>query len=135
MVYENFFQAFVVSFREGLEAFLIIAILLKFLDKTNNSTLKKSVWQGTYSGILASLVFGYFLMLISASLGGSDAASKLWESIASFAAVILITTFIIWMIHHFQKKGYSSLLLSWLYVREQKLLYSHLRGTILSFQS
>jgi len=32
----TFLQGFIVSFREGLEAFLIMVILLKFLDKTNN---------------------------------------------------------------------------------------------------
>ena len=43
---ETFVQAFITAFREGLEAFLIIAIMLKFLDKTGNSKLKKSVWHG-----------------------------------------------------------------------------------------
>jgi len=39
---DSFPQALIIAFREGMEAFLIIAILLKFLDKTNNRNLKKS---------------------------------------------------------------------------------------------
>ena len=97
---ETFIPALVMSFREGLEAFLIIVILLKFLDKTNNKILKKSVWQGAATGVGVSLIFGLILFGIASSLGGIDITAKLWESGASFVAVILITTFIIWMIRH-----------------------------------
>jgi len=97
---ENFIQGLVTSFREGLEAFLIIIILLKFLEKTNNGDLKKNLWYGLYAGLGASFVFGAVLKAISASIGGMGATAKLWESAASFVAVILIITFIIWMINH-----------------------------------
>jgi high-affinity iron transporter len=97
---ETFLQAVIMSFREGLEAFLIITILLKFLDKTNNSHFKKEVWKGTYSGILLSLVLGFILLGISSYIGGLKTTAKLWESFGGFLAVILITTFIIWMIKH-----------------------------------
>lgn len=100
---ETFIQGLIMAFREGLEAFLIIVILLKFLDKSKNNTLKKNVWYGLYAGIGVSLVFGAILMGISSLMGGIDATAKLWESIASFIAVVLITTFIIWMINHGSK--------------------------------
>ncbi len=100
---ETFIQALIVSFREGLEAFLIIAVLLKFLEKTNNTNLKKSVWQGTYTGVIASLSLGIILTGVSFFLGGADATAKLWESVASFIAVILITFFILWMIKYGHK--------------------------------
>ena len=91
------------SFREGLEAFLIIVILLKFLEKTDNNNLKKNVWNGTFTGIFISLVFGIILMGISSYIGGVDATAKLWESATSFIAVMLITSFIVWMIKHGDK--------------------------------
>lgn len=97
---ETFIQALIVSFREGLEAFLIITILLKFLEKTDNSNLKKNVWNGTFTGVFLSLIFGIILMAISSYIGGIDATAKLWESAASFIAVVLITSFIVWMIRH-----------------------------------
>jgi len=88
------------SFREGLEAFLIIVILLKFLDKTNNNHLKKQVWSISYAGIFVSLVLGLLLMVISSYIVGLKTTAKLWESIGGFIAIILVTTFIIWMIKH-----------------------------------
>lgn len=97
---EGFIPGLIVAFREGLEAFLIIVILLKFLEKTDNRSLKKNVWHGLYAGVGISVVFGGILMALSSFLGGLDATAKLWESAASFIAVILITTFIIWMINH-----------------------------------
>ena len=100
---ETFVQALIVAFREGLEAFLIVAIMLKFLDKTNNKNLKKNVWHGVGVGALVSLIFGAMLLALSSFIGGTDATAKLWESISSLFAVILITTFIIWMINHGDK--------------------------------
>ncbi len=97
---ETTIQALIISFREGLEAFLMIGVMLKFLDKTNNKILKKHIWNGTLAGIFTSLLFGMVLMKISSFIDEIDTVSKLWESIASFIAVILITTFIIWMIKH-----------------------------------
>ncbi len=97
---DTFIQGLVMAFREGLEAFLIIMILLKFLEKTNNEYLKKNLWYGLYAGIAASFIFGIILKAISVSIGGMGATAKLWESVASLAAVMLIITFIIWMINH-----------------------------------
>jgi high-affinity iron transporter len=97
---DTFIQGLVMAFREGLEAFLIIMILLKFLEKTNNEYLKKNLWYGLYAGIAASFIFGIILKAISVSIGGMGATAKLWESIASLAAVMLIITFIVWMINH-----------------------------------
>jgi high-affinity iron transporter len=95
---EAFIQALIMSFREGLEAFLIIAILLKFLEKTDSKNLKRSVWYGTSVGIVGSLLLGILLMMISSLMGGTDAFGELWESIGNLIAVVLITTFMIWMI-------------------------------------
>lgn len=97
---ETFIQGLIMSFREGLEAFLIIVILLKFLEKIDKKLLKKNVWHGSAVGIAVSLVFGTILMGISSYLGGVGTTAKLWESGASFIATILIATFIIWMINH-----------------------------------
>ncbi|MEK6943270.1 MAG: FTR1 family protein [Nanoarchaeota archaeon] len=100
---ETFVQALIVAFREGLEAFLIIAILLKFLEKSNNKKFKKNVWQGTFAGVIVSIILGIILFKISSAIGGTDNTAKLLESSASLAAVILISTFIIWMIKHGSK--------------------------------
>ena len=100
MATESFIQAAVVAFREGLEAFLIIAILLQFLDKSGNKALKPRVWWGMAAGVAVSLALGLTLWVLRSLIGGTDNTVKLWESASSFLAVMLITTFIIWMITH-----------------------------------
>lgn len=100
---EAFVQAMIVSFREGLEAFLIIAILIKFLEKSEEKKYKRNVWQGTFAGVITSIILGIILTMVSSAIGETDNTAKLWESGASLLAVLLITTFIIWMIKHGKK--------------------------------
>ena len=90
----------IMSFREGLEALLVVVIILKFLDKTGNNSLKKGVLYGALSGVAVSVLCGVLLYNLSKVLLTLDAIGKLWESMASIAAVLLVTTFIIWMIKH-----------------------------------
>ncbi len=96
----NFPQAIIMAFREGLEAFLIVALLLQFLDKSNNAYFKKYVWFGVIAGIIVSINLGVILMEISSYTGGLNTTAKLWESIGGFIAILFVTTFIIWMIKH-----------------------------------
>ena len=37
---ENIVQGSVMAFREGLEAFLILVLIIKFIDRTGNKNLK-----------------------------------------------------------------------------------------------
>lgn len=97
----SLFQGGIIGFREGLEAFLIIAIMLEYLNKTKQQLFKKNVKQGLFLGLGASLFLGILMFsIISALNANSSVISKAWESAVSLIAVILITTFIIWMIKH-----------------------------------
>ncbi|MBU1094758.1 MAG: FTR1 family protein [Firmicutes bacterium] len=87
---------FVLGIREGLEAFLIIAIMLEYLNKSQRQQDKKYVIQGLLLGFSISLILGFFLFFVSDIIQSSSSnISKLWEFFASFGALILITTFII----------------------------------------
>lgn len=99
---ETFIPGFIMGFREGLEAFLIISIILQYLNHIRKTEFKKYVVNGTITGILASLLIGGGLYLISLSIQKTDEIAKIWESIASLIALALITTFIVWMIKHGQ---------------------------------
>jgi len=94
----TFLQALIMSFREGLEAFLIVVILLKYTSKINQSYLKKHIWNGVIFGVICSLFFGGILNWVSRYIGNLKTTAKLWESIAGFVAVALVITFLIWMI-------------------------------------
>lgn len=97
----DFVPGLIMGLREGLEAFLIIAIMLEYLNKTNRQDKKHFVWLGLLIGIIASVIFGSLLYGLSTIIDtSSDNLGKLWESVASFVALILITTFIIFMIKH-----------------------------------
>lgn len=97
----DFTPGLIMGLREGLEAFLIIAIMLEYLNKIGRQEHKKDVFIGLGAGIAASLVFGLLLFGVSNLIGASsDNLAKLWEFGASFIALILITTFIIYMIRH-----------------------------------
>jgi high-affinity iron transporter len=97
----DFAPGLILGLREGLEAFLIIAIMLEYLNKIHRPEHKKDVYIGLALGIVASLLFGLILFGISDLIGAnSDNLAKLWEFFASFLALLLITTFIIYMIRH-----------------------------------
>ncbi|MEK6264689.1 MAG: FTR1 family protein [Clostridium sp.] len=97
---ENFLPGLIMGFREGLEAFLIVVIILQYLKKSGNTTFRKNAFSGATLGILASIGIGGILFLISRSIGKTEELAKVWESSASIVALILITTFIYWMIRH-----------------------------------
>jgi len=95
----DYLPGFIMGIREGLEAFLIIAIMLEFLNKANRTDDKPAVFQGLGVGLVASLVFGLILFGITSLLNsGNTNIAKLWEFGASFVALGLITTFIYFML-------------------------------------
>lgn len=97
---ENFIPGLIMGFREGLEAFLIITIILQYLNASNQQSYKRSVFNGTLIGIGGSLLIGALLFGLSSLIEKTEEVAKIWESSASLIAVVLITFFIVWMIRH-----------------------------------
>jgi high-affinity iron transporter len=82
-------QAFVITLREGLEAFLIVAISLAYLRKTGRHNLLPAVHWGIGASILVSVGAGILL---------SRAANQaLWEGVLALVAAILVGTLIVHM--------------------------------------
>ena len=54
-------QALVITLREGLESFLIVAISLAYLRKSGRAELVKAVHWGIVAGVALSAIGGYFL--------------------------------------------------------------------------
>src|SRR5690242_16418658 len=82
-------QAFIIILREGFESFLIVAIILAYLGKTQRSALIPAVYWGVLVSILVSSGLGYWLWL--------GASGPLTEGIFGFASAILIGCFVIHM--------------------------------------
>src|SRR5678815_1269835 len=83
------YQAFVITLREGLEAFLIVAISLAYLRKSGRKELVPAVHWGI--GIAAVLSIGAALLFQRAR------NQALWESILYFAAAISVATLTVHM--------------------------------------
>lgn len=90
----------IMGFREGLEAFLVVGVIIHYLDKVNLNKLKSCVSYGASAGIAISVFVGWLIHLAGTYLGNISVLAKMWESMASLAALSLITTFIVWMINH-----------------------------------
>ena len=91
----------VLGLREGLEAFLVIGIMMKYLEKSGKPSLKTPVKIGMGIGLGGSIVLGLLLWgAISLLQGSSDNIGKLWESVASIAGLVLLSSFIFWMMKH-----------------------------------
>src|SRR3990167_2083349 len=97
---ENIVQGSVMAFREGLEAFLILVLIIKFIDRTGNKNLKTKAVFGFASSVIFSLIIGYLLILLGGKFNNMAEIGKLWESVASLLAVGLVTSFIMLMVKH-----------------------------------
>lgn len=83
-------QMFVITLREGIEAFLIVAIALAYLRKTGRDALVPAVFWGTGVGVTLSLILGIKL--------AEYAVQPLWEGLLALVAVVLVTSMVIYML-------------------------------------
>jgi high-affinity iron transporter len=88
-------NTFVIALREGLEASLIVGILVAYLHKSGRTILLKSLWFGVYSAIGAALLFGGALAITSTELSHTG---EIWfAGTAGVVSVGLVTWMIFWM--------------------------------------
>jgi high-affinity iron transporter len=86
---------YLITFREVLEAALIISIIFAFLTRIDKEELVKHVWNGVKIAIFASIITAIAIWMIYGGLSSTD--SKLFEGIAALIAVAVLTTMILWM--------------------------------------
>jgi len=84
------FNSFMITLREGIEAFLIVAITLAYLRKTGRAALGSAV----YSGIAVALVVSYLASLLFARANNQ----ALWEGVLALATAVLVGTFTVQVI-------------------------------------
>lgn len=87
--------SFLLSLREGIEAALIIGIVLGALRKMHRTEMIPAVWYGTVSAVLVSLAGGVLLTAFGLSLEGI--AEQLFEGVAMLLAAGILTWMIFWM--------------------------------------
>jgi high-affinity iron transporter len=83
-------QMLVATLREGIEAFLIVAIAATYLSRTGRAALLPAVWCGTAAAVVASLVLGIAL--------AEWAVAPLHEGILALVAAALVLSMVVFML-------------------------------------
>jgi high-affinity iron transporter len=82
-------QSFVITLREGLEAFLIVAISLAYLKKTGRANLVPAIHWGTGTAVVLSVIAGLLLQ--------KAANQALWEGVLAVVAAVLVASLTVHM--------------------------------------
>jgi len=93
---------FVITLREGVEAALVVGIVLAYLKKANQTALNRWVWNGVFTGLLTSalvgLVFaGIFQLVGSVNPAYAPVFKPLLEAGFSVVAIAMLSWMLIWM--------------------------------------
>ena len=89
------FANYLIGLREGLEASLVVGILVAYVVKAGQRRRLGAIWAGTGIAIALSLGFGAVLTATSHSL--SDEAEHAFAGTMSIIAVGLVTWMVFWM--------------------------------------
>ncbi len=82
-------QMMVVTLREGIEMFLIVAIAAAYLRKTGRPSLLPAVHWGAGSAIVLSVILGVWL--------AETVVTPFWEGVLALVAAALVITMVIYM--------------------------------------
>jgi high-affinity iron transporter len=83
-------QILLVTLREGIEMFLIVAIATAYLRKTGRAALLSAVGWGTVCAIAVSVALGVWLAEV--------AVTPKWESLLAFIAAVMVISMVIYML-------------------------------------
>jgi high-affinity iron transporter len=83
-------QVLLVTLREGIEMFLIVAIAVAYLRKTGRAALLSAVGWGAGTAVVASVVLGVWLAEI--------AVLPKWEALLALVAAVLVISMVVYML-------------------------------------
>lgn len=102
-----FGQAFTVLFREGLEAVLLLSVLLGYLESTKNSQYKKPILYGVAAAGAATLVTFFAVDAIFSVL---PFGREVLEAIVAFLAVAVLFYVSFWLIARLEQRRWLEFL-------------------------
>ncbi|MFJ8487229.1 iron uptake transporter permease EfeU [Streptomyces sp. NPDC094038] len=94
-MWDDAFPSFLIGLREGLEAGLIVSILVATLVRAEARNRLPQVWTGVLAAIALAMSFGAVLTFTAASL--SATAQEAFGGTLSVIAVAFVTAMVFWM--------------------------------------
>ncbi|MEY4170404.1 MAG: hypothetical protein RLZ94_1477 [Actinomycetota bacterium] len=86
---------YLIGLREGIEAALIVSILVAYLVKTDRCEYLRWVWTGVGAAVGMSVLFATGLSLTSEAM--TERAETIFAGVASLVAVVFVTWMVFWM--------------------------------------
>ncbi len=83
------------GFREGLEAVLVVVIILLYLKKTNQQHYNKYVYLGSILAIIASIIFAIIFTTLFGGFTGT--LEEIFEGVTFIISGIFIVTLVLWV--------------------------------------
>lgn len=87
------FESLILTLREGVEAALVVGIIVAFLRKEDGERYLKAVWSGLAAAVLASIAGAFVLYRIAVN-------EEAFEGILYLASAVMVATLVIWMWRH-----------------------------------
>ncbi|MFF4756303.1 iron uptake transporter permease EfeU [Streptomyces sp. NPDC002514] len=94
-MWDDAFPSFLIGLREGLEAGLIVSILVATLVRADARSRLPQVWTGVLAAVALAMSFGAVLTFTAASL--SATAQEAFGGTLSVIAVAFVTAMVFWM--------------------------------------
>jgi len=94
-VWDEAFPSLLIGLREGLEAGLIVSILVATLVRSDQRGRLYQVWTGVLAAVALALSFGAILTFTAANLSGK--AQEAFGGTLSVIAVAFVTAMVFWM--------------------------------------
>ncbi len=98
---ENMLPGFIITFREALEAALIIGIIAAYIAKLGRTDLNRYLAAGIIAAIIASAGVALIFKIIYGGLSGRQ--EQLFEAAAALTAAAVLTYMIFWMAENSKK--------------------------------
>jgi high-affinity iron transporter len=93
---------FAITLREGVEAALVVGIVMAYLKKVDRSSLNPWVFGGIGVGVLASFVVGILLNWFLKQVENTEPAQaafygQLWQGVLGITAIAMLSWMLVWM--------------------------------------
>ena len=93
---------FAITLREGVEAALVVGIVMAYLKKADRSELNSWVFGGIGVGVLASFVVGILLNWFLKQVENTEPAQaafygQLWQGVLGITAIAMLSWMLVWM--------------------------------------